>query len=163
MQFRDHEYYVASLERMRQAHFIYAQGEAYALAIYCGGLAVECMLRAFRWKVDKNFEGRHDLKELLKASAVLGVDEERMRRRDIDDERIRKSSMEFKAAMNEIVVLWHNSLRFASETRLKAHLRKTNKLQGIKGDPLKKNAANLINAAQLVINRGMVTWNSRKE
>ena len=62
--------------------------------------------------------------------------------------------------MNEIVILWHNNLRFASEARLKAHLAGLNRVQGVKGDPLKKNASDLIDAAQLIVNRGMVLWDS---
>ncbi len=94
---------------------------------------------------------------------MLRVDEDRMRRRGRDEESIRKSSVEFRGAMNEIVVLWHNSLRFASEARLKAHLKQIDRLHGIKGDPLKKNTADLINAARLVINRGEVLWDSQKK
>ncbi len=39
--------------------------------MYCGGLAVECILRAFRWRKDPSFEGRHDLEELFEASGLL--------------------------------------------------------------------------------------------
>ena len=57
MQFRAEQYYRASLERMKQAHKIYKDGEAFALAMYCGGLAVESLLRAFRWSKETGFEG----------------------------------------------------------------------------------------------------------
>src|SRR5436305_942694 len=67
MQFRAQEYYQVSLERMRQARATYREGAAFALAMYCGGLAVECLLRAFRWSEDATFEGRHVLAELLEA------------------------------------------------------------------------------------------------
>jgi hypothetical protein len=50
MDFRAEDYYRAGLERMRQARTVYHEGESFALAMYSGGLAVECMLRAFRWK-----------------------------------------------------------------------------------------------------------------
>jgi len=76
MQFRAEQYYRASLERMDQAWKIYQYGMAYALAMYCGGLAVECLLRAFRWTQDPSFEGRHDLSELLRSSRLLRIDEE---------------------------------------------------------------------------------------
>ena len=49
MQFTGEEYFRAGTERMRQALTIHQSGEGYALAMYCGGLAVECILRAFRW------------------------------------------------------------------------------------------------------------------
>lgn len=163
MQFRDQDYFTASLERMRQARMLYNEGNAYALAMYCGGLAVECLLRAFRWESDKGFEGRHDLENLLKASGMLRVDENHMRRRGRDETEIRAASQEFRAKFNEIVILWHNNLRFASEARLKAHLTQLNRVQGIKGDPVKKNAEILIDAAQFVVNRGIVLWKSKKK
>jgi hypothetical protein len=161
MEFRDKEYYRASLERMQQARLLYNSGSAFALAIYGGGLAVECLLRAFRWREDRSFEGRHDLNELLTASRILRVDEDRMRRRGNDEESIRKASIAFRADLNGVVALWHNNLRFASETRLKAYLTQLKKVQGIKGDPLKKNAADLVNSAQRIIDRGVVLWNSQ--
>ncbi len=63
--------------------------------------------------------------------------------------------------MSEIIVLWHNNLRFASEASLKAFLNKIGRLQGVKGDPLKKNALDLLNAAQTVIDRGVALWKSK--
>ena len=117
------------------------------------------MMRGFRWKNDKSFDGRHNLDELLKASSIISVDENRMRRRG-KAEKVHESSVAFRAAMNEVVTLWHNNLRYASEARLKAHLLQIKRVQGIKGDPLKKNASDLINAAQLVVNRGLVSWDS---
>ena len=161
MQFRAKEYYRASLDRMRQAKTLSSGGDAYALSMYCSGLAVECLLRAFRWKDDKSFEGRHDLNDLLKGSGVLRVNDNYMRRKGKNEDEIRESTLGFREAMNEVVILWHNNLRFASEARLKAHLTRINKVQGIRGDPLRKNASDLIDAAQFVVNRGMVLWDSR--
>lgn len=161
MQFRDRDYYRASLDRMRQAQALVRHDDCFALSMYCSGLAVECLLRAFRWKEDSSFEGRHDLDVLLKASGILRVNEDYMRRRGKNDDEILRSSLDLRAAMNVIVVVWHNNLRFASETRLKAHLTALKRVQGIKGDPLKKNASDLIEAAQLIMNKGMVLWDSQ--
>ena len=79
MKFTGEEYYRAGIERMRQSREIHSSGGSYALAIYTGGLAVECMLRAFRWNKDRSFEGRHDLEDLLKSSDFLSINEERSR------------------------------------------------------------------------------------
>jgi hypothetical protein len=163
MQFRAEEYYQASLERMQQAHRIYREGTSFALAMYCGGLAVECLLRAFRWTEETTFEGRHDLSELLKASRLLKIDEDFMRRRRVSEDAIRESGLKLLAAMNEVNILWHNNLRFASEASLKALLKRIGRLQGVKGDPLKKNARDLIDAAQTVINRGVALWTSKRK
>jgi hypothetical protein len=58
MDFKAEDYYRAGVERIQQARRIYSDGQNYALAMYCSGLAVECLLRAFRWTKDPSFEGR---------------------------------------------------------------------------------------------------------
>lgn len=161
MQFRAEQYYRVSLERMQQARRIHRDGAAFALAVYCGGLAVESLLRAFRWTEDTSFEGRHDLSDLLKASRLLRIDDEYMRRKGASEEAIHDSGLKLRGAMNEVIILWHNSLRFASEASLRAFLNKVGRLHGVKGDPLKKNAVDLLNAAQTVINRGVTLWTSK--
>lgn len=161
MKFKAEEYYQASLERMEQAKSVYRDGTAFALAMYCGGLAVESLLRAYRWTEDASFEGRHDLPELLKASRLIKIDEDELRRRRASEEAVRKSGMQLRGAMNEVIILWHNNLRFASEASLKAFLRRIGRLQGNKGNPLKKNAKDLLDSAQQVIDRGVVLWTSK--
>jgi hypothetical protein len=146
---------------MEQARRLYQDGTSYALAMYCGGLAVESLLRAFRWTEDSSFEGRHDLTDLLKASRLIRIDDEFMRRRGATEEAIRESALKLRGAMNEVVVLWHNNLRFASEATLKAFLKQSGRSRGLKGDLLKKNALDLIEAAQNVINRGVLLWTSK--
>jgi hypothetical protein len=160
MQFRAEQYYRVSLERMAQTIKIYQDGTAFALAMYCGGLAVESLLRAFRWTKDTNFEGRHDLSDLFRASRLLKIDEDYMRRRGASEARIEESGLRLRGAMNEVVSLWHNNLRFASEASLKAFLKRIERLQGVKGDPLKANALALIESAQTVVTRGILLWTS---
>jgi hypothetical protein len=163
MQFRAAEYYQASLERMQQAHGMYREGKAFALAMYCAGLAVECLLRAFRWTADTTFEGRHDLFELLRASRFLKINEDFMRLKNRPEDEISASGRNLQGAMNEVVVLWHNNLRFASEASARAFLNRIDRLRGIKGDPLRKNAGDLLDAAQTVINRGVALWTSMRK
>jgi hypothetical protein len=129
--------------------------------MYCSGLAVECLLRAFRWHKDQSFEGRHDLEDLLKASALLRINEEHMRLKKVAEDEIMEYALRLRAAMNEVVVLWHNNLRYASEASLRAFLNRIDRLQGIKGNALKKNARDLLNAAQMVVDRGVALWTSK--
>lgn len=161
MQFRAHEYYAAGLDRIGQAKTIHLEGGSYALSMYCSGLAVECLLRAFRWKDDTSFEGRHDLNDLLKASGILQINDDLMRKKKRPEEEISQYGKQLRAAMNEVIVLWHNSLRFASEGTLEAFLRRSGRLQGIRGDALKKNSSDLLEAAQTIINRGVALWTSK--
>jgi HEPN domain-containing protein len=163
MQFRAEEYYRAGSERMRQARELFRSGGSFALAMYCGGLAVECLLRAFRWREDASFEGRHDLQDLFKVSGLLKIDDDFMQRKGWTEAQIRDSRRGLTGAMNEVAVLWHNNLRYASEDGLKAFLRGRGRLAGVKGDPLKKNASDLLTAAQTVVNRGTTLWMSKKK
>jgi hypothetical protein len=103
------------------------------------------------------------LSELLKASRLLTIDEDYMRRKRASEDAIHDSGIRLRAAMNEVIILWHNNLRFASEASLKAFLRTIGRLRGAKGDPLKKNALDLIEAAQTVIDRGTALWTSEKK
>jgi hypothetical protein len=163
MKFSAIEYYRAALERMAQARHAHRTGGSYALAMYLSGLAVECLLRAFRWSEDARFEGRHDLTDLLKQSQFLTLDEANLASRGFDANQIAEASQSIRAAMSEVVALWHNSLRFASEASLRAYLRRIDRLAGIRGDALKKNSLDLLNAAQTVIDRGIRLWTFRKD
>jgi HEPN domain-containing protein len=163
MKFTAEQYYRAAVERMRQAREVHGAGGSYALAMYTGGLAVECLLRAFRWEKDPSFKGRHDLEDLLKASGLIRINEDRLREKGASEEEIRRLTVALSAAMIEVVTLWHNNLRFSSEASLKAFLNRIGRARGVKGDVLKKNSSDLLNAAQTVIDRGIVLWTSRKK
>jgi HEPN domain-containing protein len=163
MQFRDEEYDQAAIERIQQAREIHDSKKSYALAMYCSGLAVECMLRAFRWRKDTSFEGRHDLDELFRAGGFLQIHEERARKRRTSEEEIARSASGILNAIREVGALWHNNLRFASEDSLRAHLNRLGRVRGIRGDPLKKNSADLLAAAQITVNEGVRSWSSRRK
>lgn len=81
----------------------------------------------------------------------------------VSETAVRASRLKLRAALNEVIALWHNNLRFASEASLKAYLKRTGRLRGVKGDPLKKNAMELIDAAQSVIDRGVTLWTSKRK
>jgi HEPN domain-containing protein len=162
MQFTSEEYYRAASERMRQAREIHDSKQGYALAMYCAGVAVECILRAFRWRKDTSFEGRHDLEELFRASGVLEIHEERSRKKRITEEEIARSASDILDAVGEVAALWHNNLRFASEASLRAHLNRIGRLRGIRGDALKKNSADLLAAAEFIVEKGVGSWTSKR-
>jgi hypothetical protein len=128
--------------------------------MYCAGLAVECILRAYRWREDASFEGRHALLKLLKASGLLTVNDQVMREKRLSDDEIMRRSTELLAAVSDVATLWHNNLRFASEARLRTFLVSIKRHMGKKGDPCKANALDLVNAAQRIIDRGVLLWRS---
>ena len=59
--------------------------------------------------------------------------------------------------------LWHNNLRFASEASLRAYLNRIGRLRGIRGDALKKNSADLLLAAESIVEEGARSWTSRRK
>jgi len=66
---------------------------------------------------------------------------------------------ELRDAVNDICLLWSNDFRYASEDRLRVHLRRTVNLRSkVKGDPLKALAFRLLNAAQKFVKKGHVLW-----
>ena len=78
MNFPSEHYIEAATERMRQAIYLYNEGGSFALAIYTGGVAVECLLRAFKLRQDSEFYERHDLVRLFSASGMLDIDREQV-------------------------------------------------------------------------------------
>jgi HEPN domain-containing protein len=156
-------YFRAGEERMAQALQLYKSGRSYALTMYVSGLAVECILRAFRWRKEPQFSGRHDLTELFKASGLLEIEEDGMRRKDFSEEAIREQGLRLKVAMNSIVRLWVNNLRFASEARLRSHLVAMGAQQGKRGDLSKACALELLNAAKTIVDKGVALWISSRK
>ena len=159
MQFTAEHYFRVSRERIGQAWALYRLGSAYALAMYSAGVAVECMLRAYKLRIDATFDERHDLARLLRSSGIFNLERSLMRRKGLSQEQIRVFVREIQNAVNDVVILWSNDYRFASEQRLRVFLRKTVSLKmRVTGDLLKPLALRLLNAAERVVNRGEVLW-----
>jgi hypothetical protein len=164
MRFTSEHYFQAALERIAQAHSLHRLGSRFALAMYVAGVAVECMLRAFRLKRDPTFEERHDIVRLFKASGMLEIDPAAWRRQGLSEVQAESYARELRAAVNEIALLWSNDYRYASESRLRSHLQKEARLRsGVRGDLLKANAQRLLNAAQTFIDKGYLLWNSSRK
>ena len=157
---RPEHYFRAGLERMDQAWVLYERGKSYALAMYVAGLATECILRAFKLRRDPVFDERHDLLLLFRASGMLDVDPETIQHAGLSHTSSAEYFRELQAAVNIIYSLWGNDYRFASEERLRAHVKRLKLDRGIKGDTLKYNALKLIKSAQLFRDRGVLQWSS---
>jgi hypothetical protein len=155
--FKPEHYYRVSFERMRQAQFLYRDGSSFALSMYSAGVAAESMLRAFKAKRDTTFDEKHDLRKLFHASGILQPQAASLNR--ISDEGLSRFQREMQLAVEDIHLLWSNDYRFASEERLRSHLKKSQTLRrGIKGDILKVVALRLIDACQTIIHRGATLW-----
>ena len=158
MEFSPDHYFQTAIQRTRQAQALFRQGSSFALAIYVGGVAVECMLRAYKGRRHSIFDEKHDLLRLFAASGMLLVDPAKLRSKNWTNAKIERHIHTLRAAVNEIVRLWSNSYRFASEERLRAHLKKATRYRKIKGDYLKEQAREFLNSVQTFIDLGVVQW-----
>src|SRR5262249_20026282 len=93
----------------------------------------ECMLRAYKGRHDSTYDERHDLLRLFLARGMLRVDRAKLRANHWSEAEIDAHLGALHVAVNEIYRLWSNTYRFASEERLRAHLKKTTGLSKDQG------------------------------
>jgi HEPN domain-containing protein len=156
--FPPEHYFQAAIQRMRQAHYLYQEGDSFALAIYVGGLAVECLLRAFKGRLDPKFDERHDLLRLFDARGMLRIDRRKLAAKPWTDEQIDRHLRLLQVDVHEIYRRWGNNYRFATEERVRAHLKEITGYQKIKGDYLKEQARRFLRSAQRFVDMGVVQW-----
>lgn len=158
MDFPPEHYFQTATQRMRQAQYLFNESSSFALAIYVGGLAVECLLRAFKGRRDPMFDDKHDLLRLFAASGILRVDRDNLRAKNWSDPQIDGHLQTLRLAANEIFRLWANNYRFVSEERLRSHLKKITGYRKIRGDYLKEQARRFLSSAQRFIDKGVMLW-----
>jgi hypothetical protein len=165
LDFEPDDYYRAALERIKQSRDFYRRDSKedlatnhHPLAFYTCGVAIECMLRAFITLRTKEFDGRHDLFILLIQSGLLEND----RASQLDDEELEQLKKELSGDVNKVNRLWNNSLRYASESRIRSHLHELGLDRGIKGDALKENLRRLLESSSRIIDRGVLLWEATK-
>jgi hypothetical protein len=158
MDFPPEHYFETATQRMRQAHFLYEEDLSFALAIYVGGVAVECLLRAFKGRRDPTFDEKHHLLRLFAASGMLRIDRNKLRAKNWTEAQIDDHLRTLQVAVNDIFKLWANNYRFACEERLRSHLKKITGYQKIKGDYLKEQARRFLNSVQKFVEKGVVQW-----
>ena len=118
----------------------------YALCIYVAGLAVECLLRAYRHRVDPKFSARHDLIVLAKESgfAVLFP--------------AGKGSAAYLSALTNVGLIWSSNDRFRPESALRRRLKDLGLDRGRKGDWLRELSARAVKDATLLVDLGDQQW-----
>lgn len=155
MKFNTEDYRAAAHERFNAAVQASSSGE-YVIAHYLAGVAVECMLRAYRYRIDKEFDARHHLYDLAKASRFLDL--------------IPEGGGELRGVFSELNLRWHNDHRYCSDKKLRAYLvglgmakldrYKVSASPGstVRGDLLKMNAVKMIELAKLILGLGETKW-----
>jgi len=147
MHFEAENYFEAAQERLTDAQLLYEE-KRYAVSLYISGLAIECLLRAFRFLKNRQFDARHDLIELLGVSELEMIVPIKYRR-------------EIAEATGIIFIRWKNGVRFASANRLRRHFKKLKLDRGIRGDFLKENCRVVFQAAKTIILIGMQQWHAQ--
>ena len=149
MNFTPEHYFEAAQERLEQAFRVRDEiRQASALSHYLAGVSVECMLRAYRSRLDIEFDSRHDLYELARAARF-------------DEIVPQRKTAEYNAALVEVAQRWFNNLRYCSDAALLQFLRKARLDRRVKGDILKESSRRIVNSAEIIVALGVAKWNSR--
>lgn len=141
----------ASLERMRTAQQLFRNRD-YVMAAYVAGLAVECILRAYRFRLNPQFEGRHDLRRLAEESRFLTFVPEALRGTA-------------RAALGDLATRWSNDHRYRSSDALRQFLNAAGlfRLTGgrtVRGNVVRYNAEIVIDAMEMLVTIGDRRWKS---
>ena len=158
------DYVQAAKERIVQAEANFEQ-EHFALAMDTAGRAVECILRAYFFQkhgAEATLEAAHDIPKLFKDSGLKAAFLKAKEGRSASEAAITQHSRQLEVDIADIVLRWSNDYRYASEDRLRKHLKRKGLDRKVKGNYLRDNARKLIEAARRVVNEGTERWSHSK-
>jgi HEPN domain-containing protein len=163
VRFDSRDYYRASHERIRQAWTLYNRFDGddanlHPLALYTAGVAVECMLRAFITRRSREFDSRHDLRDLFIESGILDIKPDSKAYARMGELELQRLKQQLGSAVGYLSRVWNNAYRYASESQLRSHLFELRLAEEIKGDPLIEILWRMLHASQLIIDRETVLW-----
>lgn len=144
MKFLPEHYLETAGQRINDARILH-NAARFSAAIYVTGVAVECMLLAYRTRIEPHFESRHDLKDLLKESGIAGF---------VRD----NEQQQFAGYFGEVWSRWKNNYRYASDDRLRAQLKKLPGNWKVKGDVLKENSRVILDNGFQIVTLGAHRW-----
>jgi hypothetical protein len=138
------DYHDAALERMSDADQL-KRLSRYPIAMYTAGVAVECMLRAFR-HTDREHAAHHDV-----TAHVAACDRGRLGER---------AWSRLRGPVQTVHMLWLNNLRYTHELRLRRHLNDLKYFERVKrgSDTLKVACIELIDAGLAIVSVGDERW-----
>jgi hypothetical protein len=132
-----HDHVTAASELFKLRRFV--------LANYVAGLAVECILRAYRMIVSAQFDERHDLYELARAARFFDL---------FPPDRAESLTASFATVATQ----WENSHRYRTEDALRRYLTERALFRGLKGDLVEGRTRIMVNAAFDVVSFGVSRW-----
>lgn len=100
------DYFTAALTREKDFEHLRKEKECIVFSLYCAGVSIECMLRAFIRQYTDEFYEKHDLRKLLVKSLISN--------RLTDREREKLTTN-----IEEANRIWNNNLRYCSTVRMK--------------------------------------------
>lgn len=138
------DYRHAALERLGDATQL-QRLERYPFAMYAAGVAVECMLRAFRHP-DRAHAAHHDV-----VAHFIARDADRLGER---------ARARLRGPVSTVHLLWLNNFRYAPEQRLRQHLRDSGFSRRVSrnADVLKVACGQVVEAAIQIVTIGDGRW-----
>lgn len=143
------DYYSAAKERCKDLEYLEQNEDCIVISLYCSGLIIECILRAYVHKYNKEFDSRHDLEKLF-VKSQLG--------NGLTSKEKEKLSAGIKLA-NKI---WSNNLRYTSIKRYRRLL--AHQIARMPHKPvnlnkyLKKELTPLVESAKYIFSIGDQKW-----
>lgn len=136
-------YRAAARERLTDAGECYRAGR-YVACHYLCGLAVECLLRAYRTKTSLEFDERHELYLLYRDSFARHVPQSR--------------SATLYSDIIFLATLWSNGDRYATDSFLRKRMVRHGRFRKVRGNVMKEAARQVYNAAERVVTLGEQLW-----
>jgi hypothetical protein len=100
------DYFTAALTREKDFQHLRKEKECIVFSLYCAGVSIECMLRAYIKSYTDEFDEKHDLKKLFIKSLIS---------EKLTDKEKEKITVNIEEANR----IWNNNLRYCSTIRMK--------------------------------------------
>jgi len=149
--FNESIYFVAAQEHVTTANLLLQQTPPqWVMASYIAGVAVECMMHAYRLRAGADDTAKHN----LQLHAEIG---------GFYDGMGRKEREAVASLMSVVVARWQNNHRYRSEKAMRAFIvsKRLFTVQGqttTRGDALAYNAEILVEAATALVTIGVKQW-----
>lgn len=141
------DYFSASLTRYADLTHLKRNTDSAIFSVYCAGVSIECMFRAYITKYTKEFDAKHDLEKLY-AKSLLGS--------EFDT----KEKEQLTIAVKRANQIWSNDMRYASEKRMKRLITHKNVKAGHNdvNKFIERHFADIFDATDLIIIKGQEKW-----
>jgi hypothetical protein len=121
------------------------EGRSWVLLHYVAGLAVECVLRAYKARRDQALDVRHDLQRLAKKGGFWDV---------VPTRKVEALSR----ALGVLVARWDNRHRYRSEAALRKFITSRKLFPRGRGELLEESGRLIMNASVEIVTVGVERW-----